>query len=852
MKTIISILLIFLSIGCGRVVKVEQGPVAILDISPEELAGIYEEAEISYKNKDYADAVNKYRLYLAQRPQNIARASYRLGRAAYEINDFGRVIQPLRVIVADKEYSDLYPDAAKWLGLAYYHISDYVNAAGVLEDYWQGSWTGCSSEILAALADSLYELEDYQSARKWYGVMADKYSDEEDLVAYRLGLLNVKLGDNDSARENLERVKNMPPVKQARAWFCLGQIARKDGQVKDALEYDLAALKLLVEEDSPIAADIEREVLQLIDASSASELMPLESNYLDIFPGGHIIFRLASVAYRKGNNPIAKAYLYRFFRDFPQHPRLREARSILSRIYLRAETDRLGIILPLSGQYSIYGDRVLQGVMLAIEEENKLRENKIALFIKDSQGNPDIAAAAVRELVEDERVLAIIGPVLSHTALKAAPIAQLLSCPLITPSAGAEDIPQIGTYIFRNILTPVHQAHTLAEFAVGRMCLNEFAVLYPNNLYGEELKELFSKKVQDLGGKIIFTDSYGVDDTDFKEQVLGISEQEPQAIFIPDFYDKVVMIAPQIVFYSREEMIDDDDFDLLGEEEDLSLLGDEPIPHAGRRVRDEDGSDQEDIEDDSEDSQDIWRPFSWDPDNPLFPGGEMIKAPARPPIQLLGASGWYSDKLIKQGGKYVEEAVFTSGFFLDSHAPEVRRFVGAFSERFGEKPNLLASQSYDATRMIIATIKRGAKTHEEVRDELAGLRNFPGVTGKTGMDESGESTKEIYILGVKKKKLVQLSGREKWLCRGGEDIDLGQMEDFQKVKISQGIDYEGTPAGRPETDIERHLPYPPKQPDEPKQPQVIPTKPAIPSFFPPLEKKTPVLRDDLFELEDNF
>lgn len=846
MRSIIPLLLVFLLAGPAKAeMRVDHS--TSRKISYGDLEDIYEEANDSFENGDYEIAASGYHLYLQQTPSgaNVARACYRFALASFHLKNYGRAIQPLQVLLSNKEASRDYPDAAQWLGLSYYHLSDHLETIRVLETFWKKNPKAGNGKILAALADSAFILEDFKKAGRWYRLLDKNYprKDREEFIAYRIGLTDFKLARFTNARRNLKKAvrgKHLPRAEQAQARFHLGKLARKAGRIQEALKEELAALKLL--EPSPLAIEIRNTISRTIRDLSISELVTLEASYTNTFPGDLILLRLAHTAHEKGITARAKAYIYRFLSEFPQHPRRDEAREILLTINrsFRAQKYRLGVLLPLSGSYSIYGKRVLQGVMLATEEENRSRKNKISLYIKDSKGDPDTAAEAVWELAETNRVMAIIGPVLSQTTFKAAKVAQNLACPLITPSAGAEGIPQIGSYIFRNNLTSSHQAHTMAEFAMNEMCINEFAILYPNNLYGKELKEIFSKKIQDLGGKILFSDSYGIEDTDFKEQVLGISEHEAQAIYIPDFYDKVVMIAPQLVFYAREEKFEEeDDFDIADLEEELSLFGDDPV-RTNKRHRQSAPDDEEELEEPR-------RPFSWNADISLFPGDSRDRAPAKPPIQLLGTNGWYSEKLIPLGGKYVANAVFTSGFFLDSPSPEIQRFVKDFTERFGEKPILLSSQAYDATRMILASIKQGAQTRQKVRDNMAMLRKFPGITGKTGMDEYGESVKEIYLLGVRNKKLVQLSGKERWLCKGGEEIDLGLPNDFQTMMITEGVDYEGTPDGPPEIDLKKDIH--PSQPAPPEKTQVQqPVSPPVPALPP----TTPRTEDDLFEVEDNF
>ena len=124
-------------------------------------------------------------------------------------------------------------------------------------------------------------------------------------------------------------------------------------------------------------------------------------------------------------------------------------------------------------------------------------------------------------------------------------------------------------------------------------------------------------------------------------------------------------------------------------------------------------------------------------------------------ITLLGANGWNSPELIKMVGKHLGSNYFVDGFYLDSHQAEVKSFVEQFQNNYGEFPSHLSAQAYDAAGIIFKNIISGADNRLKLRDSLIMVNNYPGVTGKTNLLESGDSEKNIFALTVKKKKIVE-------------------------------------------------------------------------------------------------
>ena len=126
-------------------------------------------------------------------------------------------------------------------------------------------------------------------------------------------------------------------------------------------------------------------------------------------------------------------------------------------------------------------------------------------------------------------------------------------------------------------------------------------------------------------------------------------------------------------------------------------------------------------------------------------------------IQLLGADGLCNKTLIEIGEDAVEGTLATSGFYPDDPAPAVQNFVKAYKEKYGEEPDMFAAQAYDAARIVIEAIKSQGVTLEHIkkgtaseliRVGLAATKDYPGITGKTSIDEDGDTIKDVLILRV--------------------------------------------------------------------------------------------------------
>lgn len=347
----------------------------------------------------------------------------------------------------------------------------------------------------------------------------------------------------------------------------------------------------------------------------------------------------------------------------------------------------LGVALPLTGRYGTFGERVRRGMELALE----LRplQPPVQLDIRDTGGDADTAAKLVTTLARTPQILAVAGPLTGSEAATAAAQAQKERLPLLTLSQ-RDGLAETGDMVFRNSLTSRLQVEALLRHAMDEQGLRRFAVLFPENRSGQEFRDLFTQGVKLRGGAVVTAQGYAESETDFRSQIRRLQGLEPNAadpgkvkarfdaLFIPDYADRIGLLVPQLAYYSLE------------------------------------------------------------------------------PVPLLGINGWNSPDLVRIAGTAVEGAVFVDGFFRDSPSPAVRAFVERYLEKYGEEPSILAAQGFDIVSILLAVLDTpGVRGREELRQVLAQVQNFPGVTGLTSFDPQGDAAKGLYLLQVRDGQIVQ-------------------------------------------------------------------------------------------------
>lgn len=211
---------------------------------------------------------------------------------------------------------------------------------------------------------------------------------------------------------------------------------------------------------------------------------------------------------------------------------------------------KIGAIGPLSGKASTYGQSVKNGAGLYIEEINKnggINGKNIELVFEDDQADQNAAMNAFNKLVDNDKVVAILGGVTSAPTLAIAPKATIAKVPLITPTGTEPNITKNGgEYVFRGCYVDSYQGSILANYASNDLKAKKAAVLYNvGSDYSKGVADTFKADYEKAGGKVSQFLTYGNDDKDFNAQLTKIKNDNPEIVILPDYYNVVGLIAKQ-------------------------------------------------------------------------------------------------------------------------------------------------------------------------------------------------------------------------------------------------------------------------------------------------------------------
>jgi branched-chain amino acid transport system substrate-binding protein len=129
---------------------------------------------------------------------------------------------------------------------------------------------------------------------------------------------------------------------------------------------------------------------------------------------------------------------------------------------------------------------------------------------------------------------------------------------------------------------------------------------------------------------------------------------------------------------------------------------------------------------------------------------------------LVGSDAWSSPELIKLSNGTVEGDYFANHYASDIATPTAKKFIDAYAKQYGNIPDDVAALTYDSMGLLFEAIKKSPSLDRKVvRDSLATLANYPGVTGNIQFTAgSGDPFKSAVIMQIKGDKFVWVMNAE--------------------------------------------------------------------------------------------
>ena len=201
------------------------------------------------------------------------------------------------------------------------------------------------------------------------------------------------------------------------------------------------------------------------------------------------------------------------------------------------ETIKIGLAFPMSGtaamagKYSTHGADVLKeelGGKITVGD----KEYPVEFVTMDTEGSEEKTTNVYQKLIEEEKVIAIVGPDSSKCMLAAAPIAQNAKCPAITTFGTNTAVTEVGNYIFRACFIDPFQRSVAAAYC-DQQGYKTACIMFNNaDAYAVGLKDAF---VENFKGEVLAIEEYsGADVKDYNVQLTKLAAQNPDVLLLPN------------------------------------------------------------------------------------------------------------------------------------------------------------------------------------------------------------------------------------------------------------------------------------------------------------------------------
>ena len=213
----------------------------------------------------------------------------------------------------------------------------------------------------------------------------------------------------------------------------------------------------------------------------------------------------------------------------------------------------IGANFELTGNVATFGVSTTNGIEMAIAEINAtggVLGLPIKLIKADNKSDAAEATNIATKLVNQDKVIALLGPVTSTNVLASLPVAETAKIPQITSSGTNPKITfdngKTREWAFRTCYIDPFQGLIGVNFAINNLKAKTAAILIEKNSdYAKGLAEVFETNFVAKGGQIVSKEAFVTEDKDFKAILTKIKATKPDVLYVPSYYEQDGLIAKQ-------------------------------------------------------------------------------------------------------------------------------------------------------------------------------------------------------------------------------------------------------------------------------------------------------------------
>jgi branched-chain amino acid transport system substrate-binding protein len=212
---------------------------------------------------------------------------------------------------------------------------------------------------------------------------------------------------------------------------------------------------------------------------------------------------------------------------------------------------KIGLLAPLTGSAAADGLSVQNSVKLAVEKVNAeggVMGKKVELITYDDRADGKEAVALARKLIEQDKVVAVVGGSYSTPSRAMAPIFQEEKIPAVYAYAVHPDVTKAGNFNFRNGFLGMVEGKAAAYTAVKLLKAKRVALLISDNDFGRTLAEGFKMYIDKYAkgaATITSVQAYPMQEKDFKAYLSKIKDENVDAIFSSGYYFQTGPVVKQ-------------------------------------------------------------------------------------------------------------------------------------------------------------------------------------------------------------------------------------------------------------------------------------------------------------------
>lgn len=214
-----------------------------------------------------------------------------------------------------------------------------------------------------------------------------------------------------------------------------------------------------------------------------------------------------------------------------------------------ADTIKIGVSLPLTGMAAADGKDGSNAVQLAVEQINAgggVLGKMVEAVMHDDRADPKEAITVATKMIQQDKVVAVVGGSYSGPTRVQAPVFQEDSMPFLAAYAVHPDVTKPGDYCFRNGILGHVEARATAYVAVELIKSKKIAMLTMDNDFGRTVSKAFKEYIKKDGkAKVVSEQIFPFMEKDFKAYLSKIKNQDHDLILATGYYFQLGPILKQ-------------------------------------------------------------------------------------------------------------------------------------------------------------------------------------------------------------------------------------------------------------------------------------------------------------------